>query len=113
MKLADKKARFRIRWKHKGDQVSNEFFRAVREKSSAARITALHDANGTRVTDRAAVDARALQYYTDLYAAPVSSAQQETAELALLSLILNSLAGQFPIHFTRDNTRRLVCFSAS
>lgn len=95
-KLAGRKARSRIRWKHKGDQVSKEFFRAVRERGSSARITALHDEHGVRVTDRAAVEARALAYYTNQYAAPGPSEQQSNAETTLLGLIPNSFAARFP-----------------
>ena len=74
-KLAGRRARSRIRWKHRGDQVSREFFWAVREQGATARITALHDANGQRLTYQAEIEAWALAYYTELCASNTPSSE--------------------------------------
>ena len=49
--VAGKRVRARIRWKLKGDMVSSEFFKAVREKASVTAITSLRDSNGVLVFD--------------------------------------------------------------
>lgn len=46
--IACRKASSRIHYKLLGNQVSHEFFRAVRDKNSSACISALHDAHDTR-----------------------------------------------------------------
>ena len=42
----------RIRWKHKGDLVSTEFFWSIQEKSTSTIITCLLDDQGNEVQDR-------------------------------------------------------------
>lgn len=45
-KIAGRRIRARIRWKHRGDHISKEFFAAVRERGATTSITALKDGNG-------------------------------------------------------------------
>ncbi|KAG0605467.1 hypothetical protein M758_9G061900 [Ceratodon purpureus] len=94
--LAGRKTRSRIRWKHRGDHVSREFFSAVKERHNTGVITALHDPQGQRVTDRQGLEDIALNYYRDLYAAPIPTEAHRAAEEALLALIPASFRETFP-----------------
>lgn len=78
-------------------KLAKKKIRAVRERRPSARISALHDEQGTRVTERTAVEACALAYSTDLYAAASRSSQADLAEATILGLLLNTLVDRFPI----------------
>jgi hypothetical protein len=56
-KVESKKIRTRVRWKLKGDMVSKEFFRAVKEKSASIAITGLHNKDGVLVKERVGLEA--------------------------------------------------------
>jgi hypothetical protein len=58
--------RSRIRWKFRGDKVSKEFFRVVREKSLSTVITCLKDSQGTKIRDRAGLGHLCTKYYQRL-----------------------------------------------
>lgn len=96
-KMASRKIRSSIRWKHRDAQVTRTFFRAVRECGSLARINALHGQARKRLINRDSIKARTLSYYQELHATPSPMARHQVAEDALLGLSLASFSSKFPL----------------
>lgn len=82
----------RTRWKLKGDAVTKEFFRAVREPSGTTQISTLRDHSGARVTDRTELENLVLSYYRALYAELDTTLISTQAEVDLLALIPTSFS---------------------
>jgi hypothetical protein len=91
-KVEGKKIRTRIRWKLKGDMVSKEFFKAIKEKSASTAITGLRNKDGVLVKDRAGLEAICQEYYADLYRSPPKNHETEAAVALILDTLEDKLS---------------------
>jgi hypothetical protein len=81
------RVRSRLRWNLKGDRVTKEFFRGVREKAASSVITSLHDRDGNLVTKHIGLQMVCTDFYQALYTAKRSLPAHDAAMQALIDLI--------------------------
>lgn len=79
--------RSRIRWKFKDDMISAEFFKAVREKSTATAITSITDSSGTMVTNSSGISRLTSAFFRTLYASEGELPKHLEALESLLAMI--------------------------
>jgi hypothetical protein len=91
-KVEGKKIRTHVRWKLKGNMVSKEFFRAVKEKFASTAITSLRNKDGVLVKDRAGLEAIRQEYYADLYRSPPKNHETEAAVALILDTLEDKLS---------------------
>jgi hypothetical protein len=70
VKVNGKLLRARIRWKEHGDSCRKEFFNAVKERHSNARITKFNTKQGGSTLDPSELLATYFDFYSQLYSAP-------------------------------------------
>jgi hypothetical protein len=78
-KLEGIRLRSKIRWNMKGDRVTKEFFRGVKEKAASSTITSLRGLDGARITDQAGLREFCHDFYRDLYAVGPHTEAHEAA----------------------------------
>ena len=84
--------RNRVQWNQVGDTCTKEFFQANRERSSAAHVAALEDAQGQVCTDQEGLERICSEYYGKLYTRGTDSAVRAGAEAQALAYIENRLS---------------------
>jgi hypothetical protein len=84
-KVEGKRIRSRIRWNFKGDRLSTEFFKAVREKSTATALTGIKDPAGTLVADSCGLSRLTSTFFQSLYTSEVDTPEHQQALEALLA----------------------------
>ncbi|KAG0573835.1 hypothetical protein KC19_VG213500 [Ceratodon purpureus] len=84
LKIAGRRVRSRIRWRAHGDLVTKEFFAAVKERPQTTPLSALKQADGSRITEVPAMEAAITDFYSRLYAGLPSSEAHLAAEEAML-----------------------------
>jgi len=63
-KVVGQRIRVRIRWKLRGDMVSAEFFKAIREKPASSAITSLRNSLGVIVDDSKEMSKVCSEFYS-------------------------------------------------
>jgi hypothetical protein len=86
-KVEGQRLRSRIRWKFKGDMISTEFFKVVREKSTATAITGITDPSGAMVTNSSGINRLTSTFFRTLYASEGESPEHLEALESLLAMI--------------------------
>lgn len=91
-KVSGQKIRSRIKWAQVGDKYSKEFFQAHMQRSSAAHITELVDANMQTHTNQPDLVRISHAYYQKLYTARDPPLVVDGAQAQSLSCIGNRLS---------------------
>ena len=86
-KVAGLRIRSQIRWNLKGDRVTKEFFRGIREKATSVAITRLQAPDGTIVTEQAGLRNLYQEFYQFLYTTVPLTEVHEVAMQSFLTLI--------------------------
>jgi len=103
-KVAGRRIRARIRWKLRGDLVSSEFFKALREKPASSAITCLRNSQGEEVKDQDGLKQICSDFYSKLYTAEPESSDNLEAMDEFLSLLPDSVPQEAKISLSKPIT---------